>query len=277
MDVENRGTHASSPAQGRSSTADGGDADGLDGLARDLADLARALQSAASPQEVLDRAVTTAVALVPGAEAAGISLVRARRTVTSAAATSLPARRLDELQTELGEGPCLDAVFTHRSTRVDELARETSRWPALAARAGEIGLPSMLCLQLFVDGDTLGALNLLGAEPAAFGDASEQVGLLVAAHAAVAVADARQLAHTHLGLAHRDVIGQAKGILMERHRLSADQAFALLSSVSQDLNRKLHEVAADLAATGELPQRPQPRPQTGPPHRERRTQHPEQR
>ena len=276
MDAEH---HSATPSPtpsgpGRASADDSGGAEGLDVLARELADLARALQSASSPQEVLDRAVATAVDLVPGAAEGTISLVRSRRTVTSAAATSAAARHLDELQTELGEGPCLDAVYTQRSTRVDHLARETERWPALAARADEIGLPSMLCLQLFVDGDNLGALNLLGAEPAAFGDTSEHVGLLLAAHAAVAVADARDLEHTHLGLAHRDVIGQAKGILMERHRLSADQAFALLASISQDLNRKLYDIAADLAATGELPQRPQHRPQHRPQQRpQQRPQH----
>lgn len=242
--------------RGRASAADTGGADGLDVLARELADLARQLHGASSSQEVLDRAVATAVALVPGADEGTISLVRSRRAVTSAAATSARARHLDDLQTELGQGPCLDAVYTHRSTRVDDLSTETERWPALAARADEVGMPSMLCLQLFVDGDNLGALNLLGGRPSAFTDASEHIGLLLAAHAAIAVSGARELENTHLGLTHRDVIGQAKGILMERHRLSADQAFRVLAQVSQDLNRKLYDIALDLTATGELPTRP---------------------
>ena len=158
----------------------------------------------------------------------------------------------------------MDAVFDQRSTRVDDLAAETTRWPKLAARADEIGMASMLCLQLFVDGDNLGALNLLGAQPAAFTDASEHVGLLLAAHTAVAVADARQLEHTLRGLAHRDLIGQAKGILMERHKLSADQAFALLSTLSQDLNRKVVDIAVEFTATGELPNRTMSQPRTPP-------------
>ncbi len=249
--------------QGRASTADTGTTAGLDVLARELAGLARTLQSASSPQDVLDRAVALAVGLVPGAEHGGISLVRARRTVTSAAATAPAARHLDQLQTELGQGPCLDAVFDQRSTRVDDLAGD-GRWPVLAARAEEIGMASMLCLQLFVDGDNLGALNLLGTRKEAFTDASEHVGLLLAAHTAVAVADARQLEHTQRGLASRDLIGQAKGILMERHKLSADQAFALLSRLSQDLNRKVADVAADFTASGELPTWTRSQPRTPP-------------
>lgn len=242
MDVE---------ALGTPHTGAGGDPAAL---AWELAHLARTLQTSTSPEAVLDRAVTMAVALVPGAQAGTISLVRRRRTITCAAATSPAARHLDDLQTELGQGPCLDAAFVHRSTRVDDLAAET-RWPVLASRADEVGMASVLCLQLFVEGDDLGALNLLGTEPAAFTDASEHVGLLLAAHTAVALADARQLEHTQRGLLHRDLIGQAKGILMERHKLSADQAFAALSQLSQDLNRKVVDIAADLADTGELPAR----------------------
>ncbi|MGQ7351023.1 ANTAR domain-containing protein [Quadrisphaera oryzae] len=225
------------------------------GLARRLADLARAMHADPTSQGVLDRVVRSAVALVPRAQHGSISLVRGRRTVTTAAATSAVGRRLDELQTELGQGPCLDAAFEHQTTRVADLAAEDRRWPALAARASELGAASALCLQLYVDGDNLGALNLLAERPAAFDDDAEDVGLLLAAHAAVAVANARKLENLSRGLAHRDVIGQAKGILMERHRLSADQAFELLARYSQHTHRKLHDIAAELASTGEIPQR----------------------
>ncbi|TNM69189.1 GAF and ANTAR domain-containing protein [Streptomyces sp. NP160] len=223
-------------------------------LARQLAELAREMHGDPSSQEVLDRVVQSAVALVPHAEHGTISLVRARRTVVSAAATSDTGRRLDDLQTEVGQGPCLDAAFEHQTTRVDDLGAETERWPRLAARAGEVGAASMLCLQLYVDGDNLGALNLLAGAPAAFDDESEDVGLLLAAHAAVAVASAQKVENLSRGLANRDIIGQAKGILMERHRLSADQAFDLLARYSQHTNRKLHDIAFELAATGDIPQ-----------------------
>jgi len=108
----------------------------------------------------------------------------------------------------------------------------------------------MLCLQLFVHRDTLGALDLLAHAKSAFTDESEHVGLLLASHAAIAAADAQHLENVSSALVNRDIIGQAKGILMERLKLTSDQAFAVLAQVSQDTNRKVSAVAEDLARTG---------------------------
>ena len=116
----------------------------------------------------------------------------------------------------------------------------------------------MLCLQLFVHEDTLGALDLLAHQESAFTDDSEHIGLLLASHAAIAVADAQKLGHAAIALANRDIIGQAKGILMERFKITADQAFELLAKVSQDTNRKLSAIAEDLARTGTWTPRPGP-------------------
>ncbi len=57
----------------------------------------------------------------------------------------------------------------------------------------------------------LGALNLLSPEVAAFDAQAEFVAGLLAAHAAVAVADTEQLANVRTALDSRDLIGQAKG------------------------------------------------------------------
>ena len=108
----------------------------------------------------------------------------------------------------------------------------------------------MLCLQLFVVRDTLGALDLLGRAASAFTDESEHVGLLLASHAAIAAADAHHLENVTSALVNRDIIGQAKGILMERFKITSDQAFAVLAKVSQDTNRKVSAIAEDLARTG---------------------------
>ena len=108
----------------------------------------------------------------------------------------------------------------------------------------------MLCLQLFVHRDTLGALDLLAHAESAFTDESEHVGLLLASHAAIAAADAYHFEHVTSALVNRDLIGQAKGILMERFKITSEQAFAVLAKVSQDTNRKLSAVAEDLARTG---------------------------
>jgi GAF domain-containing protein len=237
--------------RGKPSAQDTGTAAARDDLARRLAEAARGLQTELDPQQVLGRVVTLAVAMVPGADEATITMVRARRHVYSAAATGDLARWFDALQEETQEGPCLDAMWNQQTVRVDDLAADP-RWPLLGPRAAARGVGSMLCLQLFTHKDTLGALDLLARRKSAFTDESEHIGLLLASHAAIAVADAQKLEHAGIALENRDIIGQAKGILMERFKITADQAFEVLAKVSQDTNRKLHVVAGDLARTGAL-------------------------
>ncbi|MGY2002081.1 GAF and ANTAR domain-containing protein [Blastococcus sp. SYSU DS1024] len=239
----------SSRRRGHSSPQD--TAAGSGELAGRLADAARDLQRQTSKQAVMDKIVTLAAEMVPGAGDASITMVRRRRLAYSAAATGDRPRAFDRLQEQTRQGPCMDALREERAVRVDDLIAD-ERWPDLAARAGGVGVRSLMCFQLFVHGDDLGALNLLSDEPAAFTEAAEHVGLLLASHAAVAVADAQELEHVNTALVHRDVIGQAKGILMERLKITADQAFGVLAKVSQETNRKLHQVAEELARTGSL-------------------------
>jgi GAF domain-containing protein len=240
-----------SATAGQPSIHNTGTRSGADGLAQQLSELARDLQRFSGSQEVLDHIVHAVVAMVPGAEDATITVAKQRKSARSAAASSERAGRFDVLQSETRQGPCLDALFDQQTLRVDDLAADP-RWPQLAARVHELGARSMVCFQLFVTGSTLGSLNVLATAPAAFGDESERVGLLFAAHAAVALADAQELEHVQLAVINRDVIGQAKGILMERFKITADEAFVLLTRVSQQTNRKLYMVAEELARTGAL-------------------------
>src|SRR3954447_7567827 len=209
--------------RGQPSAQDTGTAAALDDLARRLAEAARGMQKQLDPPKGLDHVVSLAVAMVPGADEATITMVRARRHVYSAAATGDLARWFDVLQNETGEGPCLDAMWQQQTVRVNDLAADP-RWPVLGPRAGQRGAGSMLCLQLFVQEDRLGALDVLAHEKAAFTDESKHIGLLLASHAAIAVAGAQKLGHATMALVNRDLIGQAKGILMERFKLTADQA-----------------------------------------------------
>jgi len=221
----------------------------LNALARRLAEAARGLQRQTSPEQVLDGVVKLAREMVPGADEATITMVRKDGHCYSAAATSALASDFDVLQDETGEGPCLDAIWQQETVRVDDLGSDP-RWPVLGPRAAERGVGSMLCLQLFVHRDTLGALDLLARSKRAFTDESEHVGLLLASHAAIAAADAHHLENVTSALVNRDVIGQAKGILMERFKFTPDEAFRVLAKVSQDTNRKVSAVAEDLARTG---------------------------
>ena len=236
--------------RGQHSTSDTGTA-AVDEIAETLAVLARELEGHDDPGAVLAAIVAAAVALVPGTDEGSISVVLGRRRVMSEAPTGDLPRLADAIQEEVQQGPCLDAAYRHRTVRIPDMNTE-QRWPLFAARALELGAGSMLALQLYVEGDDLGALNLYARTPGSFTDDSEQMGLLVAAHAAVAYIGARKQSNAARALLHRDLIGQAKGMLMERYQISADRAFLLLTRISQNNNRKLHQVAEELIETGTI-------------------------
>ena len=220
-------------------------------LATQLSELARELQQENDVKAVLSGIVDAALDLVPGTAHASISLVTGRKKVDSEAASGELPRQVDALQNSTGQGPCLDAAYEERVVRVPDLSRE-DRWPAFSRGAVELGARSMLSFQLFVEGDRLGALNLYGTGPDAFDDESEQVGMLVAAHAAVAFADSLKISQLGEALASRQLIGQAEGILMERFKITGQQAFILLTRASSRSNVKLRDIAEHLADSGEV-------------------------
>jgi AmiR/NasT family two-component response regulator len=53
-------------------------------------------------------------------------------------------------------------------------------------------------------------------------------------------------------MASRSVIEQAKGILMERYKITSEQAFTLLTHASQRSNVKLRDISEELTTTGVL-------------------------
>jgi GAF domain-containing protein len=215
-----------------------------------MGSIARSLQERHGDIDAtLELITTAAVTAVGGADEASVSYVMGHRRVEARAATGELPRLVDELQTRVGEGPCLDAIGEQSTVRVQDMRTE-QRWPRYARGAAELGVGSALCLQLFVEGDTLGALNLYGRRPHAFDAESEDIALVLAAHAAVAVSGAQEEQNLRRAVDSRDLIGQAKGILMERHRLTAEQAFAVLVHASTRTNRKLIEIAEELTTTG---------------------------
>lgn len=226
-----------------------------DALAIRLGDIARELQHEDDVDSMLAGIVHAALELVPHVAEASVSLVTGRRTIDSRAASSDLPRRVDALQSETGQGPCMDASYEERVVSVPDLSTD-QRWPEFSRAAVKLGARSMLSFQLFVDGDHLGALNLFGEDVGAFDAESERIGALVAAHAAVAVAGSKQVSQLTLALDTRDLIGQAKGILMERYKITAQQAFLLLSRASSELNVKLRDVAERLTVSGEMAKKP---------------------
>ena len=231
------------------SSSDTGGARGMNPLAVELSRIARELGEPVSPQATLVAIVAAAVELVPGCDEGSISVVLARKRVTSEAASGELPAVVDELQERLGQGPCLDAVFKQQTVRASHLALD-ERWPLFGPRAAEAGAAAMLSFQLYVEHDNLGALNLFARTAGAFDDEAEQVGLLFAAHASVAYAASRQESSLDAKVATRQLIGQAQGILMERHKITADAAFRMLILASQKTNAKLRVVAEHLVYAG---------------------------
>jgi transcriptional regulator with GAF, ATPase, and Fis domain len=222
-------------------------------LAMALADMARDLLAQETVQETLDRIVNHSVNLVDGCEAAGIMVVRDKEVRTLSVSDDLVTTS-DRLQGELGEGPCYDAARREQQVyRVSDMSERAVRWPLYSPKARELGIGSMMGFLLFTDDDNLGALDLYSSQPGAFTEASERVGWLLASHAAVAFANARNDAQLREAIGTRQDIGEALGIVMERYKVPEEQAFAVLRKASQDQNLKLRELARSIVETGEIP------------------------
>jgi hypothetical protein len=224
--------------------------------------LAQQLVGSDELADALPQVLKYTVGAVAGCDWASITLWRRERVVHTVASNAVAAE-LDDLQFGTGLGPSLDAMHSQHPTYAPRLA-DSPRWPVLAATATQLGAASVLSHGLFVhhpaQWSAIGAMSLYSASPDAFSDEDQEFASILAAFVAVAGAIAqrreeveRREAALHRGLSTRDVIGQAKGILMERQRLSAGDAFDLLRRASQRLNRRLAEVARHLTETGELP------------------------
>jgi len=210
-------------------------------LARTLGTLAVEMQAQRGTTDTLRAIVEGAAHLVPGARWAGISMIQGRRVV-AVVPTDPIVTKLDELQSELGDGPCLTALRDHHTVHIADMSAET-RWPEFTRKAMDVGVHCLLSFQLFVRSENLGALNLYGGEAGVFSDDSIDVGTILAQHAAIALVGSTAEKHFQSALASRDIIGQAKGILMQRENLTGLQAFHLLTRASQETNVKLVDVA----------------------------------
>jgi GAF domain-containing protein len=214
--------------------------------------LVRTLRVPASDaDDLVSRIVGESVRLVPPARHAGVIVTDGGKSLHTVFASDVVPRRLDALQMQTGTGPCLTAARKQIVVRVHDIAADT-RWPEFRRAAESCDVGSMLCVPLYVDDRLLGTLSLYAAEPDVFRDGAEPIARLLATVSAVALADSYQRARLERALRNRDVIGQAKGILMSRHGLSADAAFEMLRTHSQATNCKLVAVAERVVETGTL-------------------------
>lgn len=193
---------------------------------------------------VVAELVEHAAAELPGADYANITVTASQFDIDTPAATHPWAVRIDDIQRRAQEGPCLSSAWHHRVVHVEDLSRET-RWPTFCAEAlASTPVRSIMGFQLFLTGKSMGALNVFAEQAHAFDDRTRQLGSLVAAHSVLVWDAARRESQFQEALASRDIIGQAKGMIMERYSMDADQAFEMLRQLSHDSNVPLAEVAA---------------------------------
>lgn len=211
-----------------------------------IAELVRGLYSRPDVDTVIAELAEHAAVEIPGAQYAGITITRKSKNVETPAATHLYPMLLDKIQQRYQEGPCLTAAWDKKVVYVADLNTD-DRFPRYRRDAlAETPIRSIMAFQLFIEGETMGALNVYAEESDAFGDDARSMGLVFAAHSSVAWNAARRDEQFRRALASRDVIGQAKGMMMERYGVDAIQAFDLLRKLSQDSNVPLVEIAKEI-------------------------------
>jgi GAF domain-containing protein len=216
-----------------------------------LALLARAMHvKNGQLQPTLDAIVASTVDAVPAARHAGLILVMKGELVPQAT-TGRPPHELDLLQQRLQTGPCIEAAQRQEVILVADTDAD-QQWPVFSAAAVQLRVCSMLCMPLWVDDRTLGTLSLYAEQRHAFVESDERQLEAFGALAAIALSTALNSEQLQTAMRNRDVIGQAKGILMERLRLTEDGAFALLAKTSQHQNKRLVAVAQSFVETGDL-------------------------
>jgi ANTAR domain/GAF domain len=223
-----------------------------------LADAMRLLSDrmADHVERPLEHLVAVAVETVRGARWVSVTMLHGDHFST-AASTSDQAVRADLLQYELGSGPCVDAVRQDSAYVTGDVASEP-RWSCWGPRASaEVGVNSVLSQRLHLHEDTgiLAGLNIYSDAKDAFDRSAIGVALVLATHAAVVLSErhaSNRAKNLMKALETNREIGVAMGILMHEHRLNQQEAFDVLKVASQNSNRKLAHIAADVADTGTL-------------------------
>ncbi len=203
----------------------------------------------------VDAITADAVRVISGADSACIVRLDRRSALTCWGATDAVALSASQLEQQVQQGPSSTALTGNVVIRINELATDP-RWPAFCAGTTDLGVGSILSVPLECDGRVVAVLTAFGGADRAF-TADAVVGAeSFAEHAAVALANAQERADLSAAIDGRTVIGQAKGILMERYRLTDAQAFRLLVKASQQTNVPLREIADSLSTSGTMPGEP---------------------
>jgi GAF domain-containing protein len=230
------------------------------GIAESIAALAG--EAGVPGQQALAPLLSRIVQALPGAGCASVFRQSNRqKPALTLVATDQVAVRLDELQNRAGQGPCLDAMDTAELIQVDDLASDP-RWPNLATLERQLPIRSVLSVPVQAGDCGRQSLNLYATGRHAFGSSQHSAAYLCGAALGLALTALRQrerAENLRIALDTNRQIGTAMGILMARHRCSADEAFTALRVTSQHLYRKLRDIADEVVYTGVLPKRRTPR------------------
>ncbi|UUZ58084.1 GAF and ANTAR domain-containing protein [Nocardioides sp. B-3] len=219
--------------------------------AESFAELALDLHEVSTLDETVERILEFACKMFNCAYAGVIPVHDGSRVETVASNHEIVAH-LDTIQLEAGEGPDIEIIADRPGVLICDIAEET-RWPTWTAAVEDAGIRSMLGARLYTTRRVLGSLNLYALEVDGFDRVDVDVAHMLARHAAVALESARGTEHLLRAVDARNLIGRARGILMERFSIEADRAFRVLKRYSRDNNLKLNSVAQRLIDTGKLP------------------------
>ncbi|MBB5852317.1 GAF domain-containing protein [Amycolatopsis umgeniensis] len=212
--------------------------------------------------ELLERVAKKVVGLLPGADAATVTLYLDDEPST-VAATDESLLPLDKAQYSADEGPCLKAAESGTIVRT-RMETTAERWPDFAATAEQLGVRTALACPLFVPDEShfkrrdteplSGALNVWSFQENAFDPVEAAlVAMFTSAISAIILtasrwaAAERQAETLVAALETRDAIATAKGIVMARLELNAEEAFRWLTEASQHTNRKIREISVLIA------------------------------
>lgn len=198
--------------------------------------------------ELLHRLLRHAMEVVDAA-GAGMMLAGDKGELHFVAASEERVVDAEREQAKLESGACFEAYTTGRIVVAEDLETET-RWPRYASHVAGLGLRAVLGVPMHASGQRIGVLNLYQERPTRWTEDQMTMAEIVTTMGAGYVLNANQLRaqhdlgeQLHAAIESRDLIGQAKGILMSRGQVSGDEAFELLRARSQQQNRKLREVA----------------------------------
>ena len=190
--------------------------------------------------------LTSSAAAAMNADYAGITVVDAKGRISTLGATHPYPALLDKIQETHREGPCVAAAWDHHTMRIDDVGTDR-RWPRYCREViDQTPIRSIVSFQLYANRRSMAALSFYAEQPRAFDHGAIEIGLIFAAHTAIAWNMLKRDDQFRSALESRDIIGQAKGMLMERFHVDAVHAFELLKRLSQESNMQLVEVARQL-------------------------------